>query len=132
MLRTIFGLAAGLVAGIVVVGLVESAGHMIFPPPPGANVSDPETLRAIMGDVPLGAKIAVLVAWAAGVFAGGGLAAFIARRAWPAWAIGALLMAAGAWTMMLIPHPLWMWAGALAATGGAAYAAGRLFGKRNA
>ena len=126
-MRAGFGILAGLLLGIAVVALVESAGHALFPPPAGIDPRSPASLRAIMGDVPLPAKIAVLIAWGAGVLAGGTLAGWIARgRAWPAYVIGAALLAMGAWTMAMIPHPWWMWAGALLITIAAAFAAGRL------
>jgi cytochrome c biogenesis protein CcdA len=108
MIRIILGIVAGLVAAVVTVMLVEMAGHLIFPPPDGVDVSDPEQLAAIMQDIPLGAKIAVLVAWAAGIIVGGAVAILVAKRNWTAWVVGLAVLAMGALTMMMIPHPFWM------------------------
>ncbi len=126
-MRLILGLIAGLLVGGATVALVETAGHMIFPPPPGVDLTDPAQLRTLMGRVPTGALVAVLIAWAAGVFAGGYAAARIARRGpWPAWAIGAALFGGAVWSMMMIPHPPWMIAGAVVLTIAFAWLAGRL------
>ncbi len=131
MLRTVFSLAAGLAVSAMAIVLLEGASHALFPPQDGASLHDGAAMRAITGRIPLGAKIGMLIAWAAGVFAGGSLAAWIARRgAWPAWTIGAVFLAVGVWTMAMIPHPLWMWAAAIAGTGAAAYLAGRMFGAK--
>ncbi len=131
MLRAVLGIAAGLGAGALVVAGVETAGRLIFPSPAIVSFLLPEDGGAIMRFTPLGAKIAALAALAAGALLGGALGAWIARRgAWPAWAIGGLLFAMGAWRMAMIPHPIWMWAGALIAAAGAAFLAGRLFSAR--
>jgi len=45
--RDALAVLAGVIAGGVVVGAVESVGHLIWPPPPGLDVSDPATLVMI-------------------------------------------------------------------------------------
>lgn len=130
MKRLILGLVAGVLAGGLTVGIVETIGHAIFPPPPGVDASNPETLRTIIDQIPLGAKVAVIVAWGVGVLVGGIVAAMIARRGpMPAWWIGAILLGMGAWTMLMIPHPAWMWIAAIVTTIIAAYGAGRIGGR---
>ena len=116
MLRTILAVVAGAVIGVVVIAIVESIGHMIFPPPEGVDVKDPEQLKSVMDKIPVGAKAAVLVAWGLGVFAGGAVARFIAHAPYAAWIVAAILFAGAAWTMFMIPHPLWMVLGAILAT----------------
>lgn len=131
MLRLILGLIAGVLAGGIIVGVVETLSHVIFPPPPGLDVSDPAQLRSVMDQISLEAKIAVLVAWAGGTFAGGWVAAFIARRGqWPAWIVAAVLFGGSVWSMTMIPHPLWMIAGAVIVSIVFAWLGGRL-GARN-
>ena len=51
MLRPILGTLAGVVVGVIVVGLVESFGHMIFPPPEVVNLKNPEELTVIMDTI---------------------------------------------------------------------------------
>lgn len=131
MLRPILGTLAGVVVGVFVVGLVESVGHMIFPPPEGVNLKNPEELTAIMNTIPLGAKISVLIAWGIGVFVGGVAALFIAKsETWPVWAVGAVLLLGGFYTMTTIPHPIWMILGAVLVTLAGAYGALKVTSKR--
>lgn len=126
MLRNIGGIVAGIAVGIVVIGLIESLGHMIFPPPDGVDLKNPEALKSIMGEIPLGAKIAVLVAWGLGVFAGGAVARLIARAKYAALYVGLFLLAGAAYTMTQIPHPLWMAIGAFVVTAAGVFAANAL------
>ena len=132
MIRASAAIVAGLLIGAAVIALGESAGHALFPPPAGLDPRDSASMRAIVRDLPLGALIAVLLAWAAGVFAGAAAARWIARAgAWPAYVVGAILFAMAAWTMALIAHPWWMWAGAVVVMAAAAFAATRLPHKRS-
>jgi hypothetical protein len=96
---------------------VEFASHMIYPPPPGVDLNDPASLRAFMEQVPMGAKVGVLIAWGLGIFVGSAVAIFVAQRqSWPAWVTAVLLFGAALSTMVLIPHPDWMLWGATALT----------------
>lgn len=115
--RTILGIIVGLVVGVAIIAIVESIGHIIFPPPEGVDLKDPEALKSIMKDIPVGAKISVLVAWGLGVFGGGSVARLISRGASPAsWVVGAILLGFAALTMVQIPHPVWMVVGAVVVT----------------
>ena len=109
MLRSILALIAGLVVAIVVVMILEMLGHWLYPPPPGIDLHDPETLKTIIDKLPRGAIIAVLVAWGCGTFAGSWTAALIARRARiiHGLIVGGILMGFGVMTMLMIPHPIW-------------------------
>lgn len=108
--RRIVGVIAGFIVSGVVVALVEAIGHLLFPPPPGVDVHNPEAMAGLMAQIPLGAKIAVLVAWTLGALAGGYTAAKLAapRGTAPALIVGGILLAAGAYTLATIPHPIWM------------------------
>ncbi|WP_421788423.1 hypothetical protein [Hyphobacterium sp.] len=132
MLRIILGIVAGLVAAVVTVMIVETIGHMIFPPPEGVDITDPEQLAAIMSEIPLGAKITVLVAWAIGIFIGGTLAILISKRNWSAWIVGLAVLAMGIVTMTMIPHPVWMMIATPLITVLAVVLTVRLFGTRRA
>ena len=83
MLRLILGVLAGVVVGVVVIGVVEGVGHMLFPPPPGLDLTDPLQLHTAMSKVPVQAKVWVLLAWFLGALAGASTANLIAgRRRW--------------------------------------------------
>jgi hypothetical protein len=109
MQRGILGVVAGIIAGVAVTMISEMAGHTFYPPPPGINLEDPQALKTIIDVIPLGAKIAVIVAWALGVFAGSATAIFVAeRQSWPAWVTAFVLFGFALATMTYIPHPDWM------------------------
>lgn len=131
MVRLILGMVAGVLAGGLTVGIVETIGHMIFKPPPGLDVSNPENLKTLMDQIPLGAKLAVIVAWGSGVLVGGTVSSAITRLGpVSAWWVGAILFGMAGWTMLTIPHPMWMWAAAIVTTIVSAYAAGRIGGRK--
>lgn len=72
---------------------------MVFPPPKGVDLNDPDQLGAIMSEIPLGAKIAVLVAWGLGTFGGGLVGVFLSgRKAWPATVV-ALVITGFSWLL---------------------------------
>jgi hypothetical protein len=127
MFRIILGIIAGVVAAVLIVFVIEGLGHMVFPPPPGIDLADPETLTTIIDQLPAGALAFVMIAWMAGAFGGGALAAWIGRRPWAAWLVGFAMLAGGAWSMAMIPHPLWMKLALLPATLVPAFITGRLF-----
>jgi hypothetical protein len=123
MLRSVLSVVAGVLLGSVIILIVEMTDHALFPPPPGLDPANSESLK----NIPAGALGAVIMAWFAGAFGGGVVASLIARRWAPAaWVVAAtILLLAGA-TMAQIPHPLWMIVGAIAATGLGGYLSVRL------
>jgi hypothetical protein len=127
MVRSVLGVIAGVLAGVVAVILTEAIGHSLFPPPPGLDFKDREALVAAMDKIPVGAKIAVIVAWFLGVFAGAATTSLIGRRWAPlAWLVAAILFAFACQTMLMIPHPLWMWVASVVAAIAGAYLAVKL------
>src|SRR5438093_1896646 len=86
---------AGLVAGGIVIAVVEHLGHSIFPPSPGLDTRDLQKLMATMSRVQAGALVMAVVAWALGAFAGGWVAAALALRASAALVAGAGLLGSG-------------------------------------
>ena len=131
MLRLILGVLAGVVVGVIVIGVVEGMGHMIFPPPPGVDLTDPAQLKSAMAQVPVQAKVWVLLAWFLGTLAGASTGNLVAgRRRWAGRATAMVLFAFAVWTMLTIPHPAWFVAAAVAATLAAAALAEIAFGRR--
>lgn len=108
LVRGIAGVLGGVVVAVVVVGLLEGLGHMIYPPPPGLDLTTAEGQARLMDVMPVGAKVAVVTAWFLGALAGGIVAARIGQRALYAWVIGAIMVALSVTTTMMFPHPLWM------------------------
>ena len=127
MVRVVLAVFGGVVAGAILVGIFETIGHLIFPPPEGVDLRDPEALKSIMSEIPLGAKLSVVIAWGIGVCGGGVVARLIARQSgmvhWVVAGIFAIFIFAN---LLMIPHPVWMVASAVLVTVLGAYAAGRL------
>ena len=127
MVRTLVGIVVGVVCAAAIVAVVESLGHMIFPPPAGVDMKDPQALKTIMHQIPFGAKAAVLVAWGLGVFGGGLVAKVISKGAPNAvWAVAAVMLVFSGITLVMIPHPVWMIVGAVVVTVIGALAADRV------
>ena len=104
----IVGVIAGLVVAMLVVMAAEGAGHAMFPPPEGLDITRPEDQARLMELIPLGAKIAVVVAWFLGALAGAATAIAIARHILPGWIVGLVMVALSVVTTQMFPHPVWM------------------------
>ncbi len=108
-LKRTLTIVLGLFAAFVATGLIESLNMMLFPAPEGLDPHRPEDLRKLMAEMPVGAFLVVLLAWATGSFCG----AFVAvrwgpeRKFWPAWVIGSIQLLAGVSMLLMIPHPAW-------------------------
>ncbi|MDB4745969.1 hypothetical protein OAH36_01480 [Verrucomicrobia bacterium] len=115
MLRNVMGFIVGFLVAGTLVGIIERMGHVAYPPPPGMDPSDTESIKAFMSQIPLGGLMYILVAWVAGTLAGSFAATRIARdspRA-SATAVGAMMLFTSVYMMVTIPVPTWFWAAAL-------------------
>ena len=105
-------IAAGVAGVLIAVGLVwiiEMIGHSVYPPPPGIDFSDTESLRAYTSGLPLAAFLFVGCGWFIGTL-GGTLAACRVGTAEPkiyAMVVGGLMLIATVVNLVMIPHPLW-------------------------
>jgi hypothetical protein len=106
--RIALAIAAGLVAALLVVAVFEAAGHALFPPPAGLDLTRPADQARLMEVMPVEAKIAVVAAWFLGSLAGACTAIAISRRTLPGWIVGLTLVGLSLWTTQLLPHPAWM------------------------
>ena len=80
VLRSIFAVIGGVVISTFLILAIEAVGMMIFPPPPGTDMSNPEAVKAVMANAPAGVLLFVLLGWLVGTLAGSWAAARIARR----------------------------------------------------
>jgi len=119
---------AGVVVAFAVIAGIEAIGHQVYPVPAGLDLSKPKLIQEHVQNLPLGALLFVLVAWLAGAFIGGVVAAFVARaRAVLVSAtVGTLVLAATIANLIMIPHPLWMAVAGIAGVVLAAWFAGRI------
>lgn len=108
---------AGIVAGGLVVAVVEGANVLLFPPPAGLDYRDPAALGRYMAALPAAAFAVVAVAWSLGAAAGGAVAGRLAPDNAPVngLAVGAMLVGASLMNVANpdLPHPAWMWLAAL-------------------
>jgi hypothetical protein len=105
-------IAAGVAGALVAVGLVwiiEMAGHRVYPPPPDLDFGDTEAVRLYISGLPLGAFMFVGGAWFIGTLGGTTVACYVGNAAPRIFAmvVGALMLAATAFNLSVIPHPLW-------------------------
>lgn len=134
MLRTILGVLAGVVLMFVVIMGIEALGHVVYPPPAGLDPMDPAHEAAFaqfVATLPFAAKAILAVAWTMGAFAGGFVAARIARHPRGAAVLVALLVMSGVVAMVIrVPHPSWLAAAGLLLPIPAALLAARLARRR--
>jgi hypothetical protein len=131
-MRMAVGIIAGIVVAFLCVFAVEMAGHGLYPPPAGLDMNNPADQARLMEAMPAAAKALVLAAWFVGALAGAWTANRIAGRSLAGWIVALLVIAAGIATMVMIPHPGWMWAGAILLPLLAGWLADRLGGRHGA
>ena len=107
-MRRALGVLAGIVGAMVTITLVEMIGHLLFPPPPGADMRDSAQVAQVMAMIPLPAKIWVTLAWFFGSLAGALAGLAVARWVAIAWIVAAVVIAGAILSYTMIPHPLWM------------------------
>lgn len=129
-MRMAMGIIAGIVVAFLCVFAVEWVGHGLYPPPAGLDVNDPADQARLMEAMPAAAKALVLLGWFAGALAGAWTANRIAGRGIAGWIVALLVIAAGIATMVMIPHPAWMWAGGIALPLLGAWMADRISARR--
>lgn len=109
MLRTILGVATGLLAAILLMFGIEAAATALFPPPPGLDLRNEADLAQLVALAPIGMKVLVVFGWALASLAGGWIAAKIARHPRTAALVLGLLIVIGCiMNVATIPHPSWM------------------------
>ncbi|MBL8892693.1 MAG: SRPBCC family protein [Planctomycetaceae bacterium] len=101
----------GLVAGGGCVGLIESFGHRLNPPPADLDFNNRAQLETWIQTLPTSAFAMVVIAWAVGALLGPMVARLLSPRrgAFPAILVWGLLGLATVMNLISIPHPWWMW-----------------------
>lgn len=107
--RNILALVGGVIFGGVINGLLIALGPHLVPPPPGVDVSNPESLAKGIHLFQPRHFVIPLLAHAGGTFAGA-LAAYltaVTHRDRFAYAVGVIFLCGGIAASFLIPAPRW-------------------------
>ena len=109
MLRKILFIIVGILSATVFIYIIESLGHLVYPPSEDLDLKNPDTIKSIMKDVPAGALLFVLLAYALGSFFGGLITAIISKssKVINAIIVGIVLLIFGLINLLIIPHPVW-------------------------
>jgi MFS family permease len=107
--RSVLSVVIGLVIGVTIIGVVESIGHRMYPPPADLDVSSSAALKEWMKQAPPGHFVMVLVAWYLGTSTGAGVGAYMASEyRWRhGWIVAGILMLCGIIMLFMYPHPGW-------------------------
>jgi len=110
VLRNLVVLVLSFVAGAVVIGLVQWVNWVLFPPPPGFDLSDPAAVERLAAQMSVGAWVGLELSYALGSLACGLLiGAFAASRPMLLAAIAGLgFTLAGLANLAMIPTPFAM------------------------
>lgn len=112
--RTLLGILLGAIVMWLTIFCLEFLGHALFPPPAGLDPQNPEHLKRIVAEAPVGAMAMLVLAWTAGAFTGAftgaWTAARLARHPRAAAVLIALVVMSGVIGMMIIvpEHPKWV------------------------
>ena len=109
MSRSAIAIGVGLLVGVLTMVVIESIGHALYPHVVDVDPADKEAFRAAVAQLPLGSLVFVLLAWSLGTMHGAGMAAHLAynSRVGHGLIVGGVLMLAGIWQLISIPHPGW-------------------------
>lgn len=117
-------------------GLIETVSHTIWPPPDFFSkqslTADPDEVAKLIAQVPLPAKVSVVLAWALGSMTGGFVSTRLAGVTRPARSVAIVMLVFILLNLMTVPHPLWMSVAGVALPLPAARLGARLSIRRNA
>lgn len=110
-LRSIVATAAGIVTGVVVISAVEAVANSMYPLPAGVDSNNLEALRAAIVTMPDGAFLMIMLGHMLGALSAGIVSMLIAKDTFrPTLVCGGMFMAFGLINLVVLPHPLFMWA----------------------
>jgi len=126
--RSILAVFLGWAASLFIIVAVEAAGHRLFPLPAGADIWNETALRSAGPEIPAAALLLVVLGWAGGALGGGFLTGRLVQRAHVGHALLVALVVLGfaVWTMVTVPHPVWMWVASILLVPAAGWLGGRL------
>ena len=108
-MRNLLATIVGFLVASVTVYIFESLiGHNLFPLPDNIDPMNMESIKENMHLIPVGSKIFVVIAHFMGILIGMLVAALISRSSMvPSYIVGALLLAATAYNLIMLPKETW-------------------------
>jgi hypothetical protein len=110
--RKVLGVFVGLVAGFFVIVLLQAAGQVVWPLPPGLDPRDRDAIIAALRAMPTEFLLWTAWSWLCGTLTGTYLSLRVARDSdalWPALTVEAVLLAMGALNVAALSYPTWFW-----------------------
>jgi len=110
MFRNLGAIVIGVITAFGTVMLVDKIGHMVYPPPPGLDFTNPDAIRPYLATLPIPAFLFILASSVVAAFVGTFIACCIGTanpRIFGA-AVGGIVFAASVANFIAIPHPLWL------------------------
>ena len=109
IVNRIFSILSGVVAGAIVIGILERVSNSMHPYPENLDPIDLDAVANHISSLPMSAFITVLFAHAIGALVGGFIASKMAKvqKRSAALFVGLILLVAGVLNLVSIPHPLW-------------------------
>ncbi|CAN5281094.1 hypothetical protein BH10PSE15_BH10PSE15_14870 [soil metagenome] len=106
-MRIVLGILFGIVAAMAIVAGIEWAESALYPLPT-LDVADPDMLAGLVTNMPLPAKILIVVGWLLGAIGGAWLSLRVCDRSWTAWVVVLGVIVAAVANVATLPHPVWM------------------------
>lgn len=108
-MKNVLATIVGFIVASLTVYIFESLiGHNLFPLPDSIDPMDMESIKQNMHLIPLGAKVFVVIAHFMGIVFGMLVAAIIAKTSMvPSYIVGALMLAATAFNIIMLPKDMW-------------------------
>jgi hypothetical protein len=115
MARRIISVILGVITGIIIVSIGDAITHALHPVPQDVSHMDKQQLREYVAGIPGYILFVMFLFWLLSAFCAGFVTARVNRLVWrvPSAITGGILMLAAILNMIFIPHPIWMWIGAI-------------------
>ena len=109
ILRSVGSIILSLVVAMALIVAVEVVSGIFHPFPPGVDTSDYEVVKAHVAKYPHWLLALAAVAWGGTTFVSAWLATRLGAGRHPAHgiAVGALLLLAAGFNMLMLPYPIW-------------------------
>lgn len=109
MLRRIIAVLCGLIVATIDIFFIQYISHILYPLPEGFDFENIEAAKAFISNMPIGAFLFILLAYASGSFIGGFVSALIVKekKIPTALIMATILFILGLMNLIMIPHPVW-------------------------